>query len=74
MPAPSPIDSAQPDTGTLTGRLVRREGAFVLQCDDGRVIELRLHRVPVDHVGKSVLLTGRPVGDALWEAEGVRSL
>ncbi|WP_343525130.1 DUF5818 domain-containing protein [Sphingomonas sp.] len=73
MPIPASIDPLPPGPDTLTGRLVRQAGAFVLQCDDGRVIELRMPRVPVDHVGKSVLLTGRPLGETLWEAEGIRS-
>lgn len=55
----------------VTGRLLRRHGAFILQCDEGGELELRLPRVPVDHVGKSVRVTGRMIGPALLEAEGV---
>ncbi|MDR6115872.1 MULTISPECIES: DUF5818 domain-containing protein [unclassified Sphingomonas] len=68
-------DDALSDTPThsLTGRLVRRHGAFILQCDDGATFELRLSRVPVDHVGKSVTITGRLLGPDLLEAEGVRA-
>ncbi|MGE7207434.1 DUF5818 domain-containing protein [Sphingomonas sp. NPDC019816] len=57
----------------LTGRLVRRDGAFILQRDDGGTVELRLARVPVDHVGKSVALTGRLVTPDVFEVDGVRS-
>lgn len=57
---------------TRSGRLVRRDGAFILQGDDGASFELRLMRVPVDHVGKSVTVTGRMLGAGLIEVEGVR--
>ena len=58
---------------TLTGRLVRRDGAFILQRDHGGTLELRLPRVPVDHVDKSVAVIGHMIGPDLFEAEGVRS-
>ncbi|WP_322965551.1 DUF5818 domain-containing protein [Sphingomonas fuzhouensis] len=55
-----------------SGRLVRRGGAFILEGDDGKVLELRLMRVPVDHVGKSVAVTGHMLGPDLMEVDGVR--
>ncbi|MEG3090141.1 DUF5818 domain-containing protein [Sphingomonas sp. PB1R3] len=62
-----------PDTlVTRSGRLIRQGGAFILQGDDGSLAELRLMRVPVDHVGKSVTVTGRMLGTGLIEVEGVR--
>ncbi|MDY0957341.1 DUF5818 domain-containing protein [Sphingomonas sp. CFBP8993] len=62
-----------PDTlVTRSGRLIRQGGAFILQGDDGSLTELRLMRVPVDHVGKSVTVTGRMLGAGLIEVEGVR--
>lgn len=65
------IDHSQAQR-TVTGRLLRRHGAFILQCDEGRELERRLPRVPVDHVGKSVCVVGRMLGPTLMEAEGVR--
>ncbi len=59
---------------TFTGRLIRRDGAFVLQRDEGGTVELRLPRVPVDHVGKSVAVTGRMIAPDLFEADGVRGV
>lgn len=66
--------SADPASPLLcrTGRLVRQHGAFVLQGDDGTRVELRLRRVPVDHVGKSVTVTGHMLAPDLMEVEGVR--
>lgn len=66
MSAPAPLL-------TLTGRLVRRDGAFILQCDNGDTWELRLARVPVDHVGKSVAVTGRRIAPGIFDADGVRA-
>jgi hypothetical protein len=57
---------------TRSGRLIRQGGAFILQGDDGSLFELRLMRVPIDHVGKSVTVTGRMLGAGLIEVEGVR--
>lgn len=62
-----------PQHDIVTGRLLRRHGAFILQCDAGGELELRLHRVPVDHVGKSVRVIGRLIGPALMEVDGVRA-
>lgn len=56
-----------------SGRLVRRGGAFILEGDDGKVLELRLMRVPVDHVGKSVAVTGHLLTPEVMEVEGVRT-
>ena len=61
-----------PSERTVTGRLLRRHGAFILQCDSGGELELRLPRVPVDHVGKTVCVVGRMLAPGLMEAEGVR--
>jgi hypothetical protein len=58
---------------TLQGRLVRRDGAFLLQGDMGVTFELLLPRVPVDHVGKTVIVTGREIAPGLFEVEGVRA-
>ncbi|WP_294235998.1 DUF5818 domain-containing protein [uncultured Sphingomonas sp.] len=55
-----------------SGRLIRQGGAFLLQGDDGTPLELRLMRVPVDHVGKSVTVTGRMLAPGLMEVDGVR--
>ncbi len=56
-----------------SGRLVRRGGAFVLEGDDGRHLELRLMRVPIDHVGKSVAVTGHLLSPDVMEVDGVRA-
>ncbi|WP_347091288.1 DUF5818 domain-containing protein [Sphingomonas parapaucimobilis] len=56
-----------------SGRLVRRGGAFVLEGDDGKHLELRLMRVPVDHVGKSVAVTGHLLTPDVMEVDGVRA-
>lgn len=61
------------ETRMMTGRLIRREGAFLLQSDAGGLVELRLPRVPVDHVGKTVVVTGQLIAPGLMEAEGVRA-
>ncbi|WP_294273819.1 DUF5818 domain-containing protein [uncultured Sphingomonas sp.] len=53
--------------------MVRRGGAFILEGDDGNVLELRLMRVPVDHVGKSVAVTGHLLTPEVMEVEGVRT-
>ena len=55
------------------GRLVRRGGAFVLEADDGKIVELRLMRVPIDHVGKSVAVTGHMLSPEVMEVDGVRA-
>lgn len=69
MPPCDPADLAP--SISRTGRLVRHGGAFVLQGIDGARIELRLMRVPVDHVGKFVTVIGHMLGPALMEVEGV---
>ncbi len=51
---------------------MRQQGAFLLQGDDGTLVELRLMRVPVDHVGKPVTVTGHMLAPGLMEVEGVR--
>ncbi|MEG9472028.1 MAG: DUF5818 domain-containing protein [Sphingomonas sanguinis] len=51
---------------------MRQQGAFLLQGADGTLVELRLMRVPVDHVGKSVTVTGHLLAPGLMEVEGVR--
>lgn len=56
-----------------SGRLMRRGGAFVLEGYDGKVLELRLMRVPVDHVGKSVAVTGHLLTPEVMEVDGVRA-
>ncbi len=67
---------ASPDVAlspiSRSGRLVRQQGAFLLQGDDGTLVELRLMRVPVDHVGKPVTVTGHMLAPGLMEVEGVR--
>ncbi|QXT36190.1 hypothetical protein KV697_02145 [Sphingomonas sanguinis] len=66
-------DSAETHPPTVrSGRLVRRGGAFVLEGDDGKLLELRLMRVPVDHVGKSVAITGHMLTPDVMEVDGVR--
>ena len=54
-----------------SGTLVRDAGGFALRCDDGNLIRLVLHRVPVDLVEKRVMVTGTVAGENLLEAEGV---
>ncbi len=66
-------DSAETQPPTVrSGRLVRRGGAFILEGDDGKLLELRLMRVPVDHVGKSVAITGHMLTPDVMEVDGVR--
>ncbi len=62
-----------PTSQIKTGRLVRWGGAFVLEDDDGKTVELRLMRVPVDHVGKSVTVTGHMLTPEVMEVDGVRA-
>jgi hypothetical protein len=54
-----------------TGMLRREAGSFILQRDSGGTVRLILPRVPVDHVGKRVRVTGRFAGDALVDADGI---
>lgn len=54
----------------ISGTLVRDTGGFALRCDDGAVLKLLLHRVPVDLVEKRVTVTGRHDGD-IFDADGV---
>ena len=55
----------------FAGMLLREDGAFVLQCEDGATYRLELVRTPVDAVEKRVVVTG--VADGLRiEARGVR--
>lgn len=56
----------------FSGLLIRDDGGFVLQCDDGRRYRLELLRTPIDEVEKRVIVTGLLVGDDQIEAEGVR--
>lgn len=69
-------ESASPEVArspiSRSGRLVRQQGAFLLKGDDGTLVELRLMRVPVDHVGKPVTVTGHMLAPGLIEVEGVR--
>lgn len=70
---PDARPDAVPSAATCrSGRLIRRGGAFLLEGDDGILVELRLMRVPVDHVGKSVTVTGHMLAPDLMEVEGVR--
>jgi hypothetical protein len=55
----------------VTGRLVREGAGFVLRRDGGGMLWLQLGRTPVDAVEKQVRVTGRLIGDALVEVEGV---
>ncbi|WP_422345212.1 DUF5818 domain-containing protein [Parasphingorhabdus sp.] len=55
-----------------SGLLVRDDGGFVLQSDDGRRYRLELLRTPIDEVEKRVIVTGRLIHDDQIEAEGVR--
>ncbi|QTD57821.1 hypothetical protein J4G78_11090 [Parasphingorhabdus cellanae] len=55
-----------------SGLLVRDDGGFALQSDDGRRYRLELLRTPIDEVEKRVIVTGRLIYDDQIEAEGVR--
>lgn len=57
-----------------TGTLVRDGGGFALKQDDGGTVLLDLRRVPVDHVGKRVRVTGDRHDDGRVEAEDVAGL
>lgn len=58
--------------GEYAGLLVRDDGGFVLQSDDGQRYRLELLRTPIDEVEKRVIVTGLLIGDDQIEAEGVR--
>lgn len=60
------------DTIDETGLLIREGGGFVLRRDAGGRWDLRLHRVPVDLVGKRVRLIGIEAELGLIDAEGVQ--
>ncbi|WP_082463257.1 MULTISPECIES: DUF5818 domain-containing protein [unclassified Sphingomonas] len=60
---PTPIDE--------TGTLIREDGAFVLQRDDGGRYQLQLARVPVDHVHKRVRIIGVAITADLVSVDGV---
>lgn len=55
-----------------SGLLVRDDGGFALQSDDGQRYRLELLRTPIDEVEKRVIVTGRLIYDDQIEAEGVR--
>lgn len=57
-----------------TGTLVRDGGGFALTRDAGGTVRLDLRRVPVDHVGKRVRVTGTWLGNGVVEAEDVAGL
>jgi hypothetical protein len=59
------------DTIELVGTLMRDGAGFALRVERGRLIHLRLHRVPVDHVEKRVRIVGTLIDEALFEAIGV---
>ena len=54
-----------------SGTLPHEDCGFVLRRDLGGRWLLDLHRVPVDHVEKRVLVTGTIVGDGLLDVDGV---
>ena len=54
-----------------TGTLLREEGGFQLRRDLGGRWMLDLHRVPVDHVGKRVRISGVIVAEGLVDVDGV---
>jgi hypothetical protein len=54
-----------------TGTLIRDGAGFALRRDVGGRYELELHRVPVDHVEKRVLVAGVLVAQGLVSADGV---
>lgn len=56
----------------FSGLLIRDNGGFVLQGDDGKRFRLDLLRTPVDAVEKRVVVTGRKIDDGHIEADGVR--
>lgn len=56
----------------FSGLLIRDNGGFVLQGDDGHQFRLDLLRTPVDAVEKRVVVTGRKMADGHIEADGVR--
>lgn len=56
-----------------SGTLVRDGGGFALRRDAGGTWRLDLHRVPVDHVEKRVLVTGTLVAEDRVDVEGVRA-
>ena len=53
------------------GTLVRDAGGFALRTENGTLIHLHLHRVPVDLVEKRVTVSGRMLNETVMEAEGV---
>ena len=54
-----------------SGTLVREGGGFALRLDEGGLLALDLHRVPVDHVEKPVRVRGRMVTAHLLEVDGI---
>jgi len=60
------------DDAEYSGLLLRDDGGFVLQSDDGQRYRLELLRTPIDEVEKRVIVTGQLIRDDQIEAEGVR--
>jgi hypothetical protein len=56
------------------GTLVREDGAFALRRDLGGRYELRLHRVPVDHVAKRVRVRGTLMAGGVVDVDGVSAV
>jgi hypothetical protein len=55
----------------MTGTLIRDGAGFALRVERGAIYHLQLHRVPVDHVEKTVRVAGTLIEPRLIEAEGV---
>lgn len=56
-----------------TGTLLREDGGFALRRDLGGRWLLDLHRVPVDHIEKRVVISGTIVSDDMIDVDGVAS-
>ena len=54
-----------------TGTLIRDGGGFALRRDVGGRWKLDPHRVPVDHVGKRVRISGIVVAEGLVEVDAL---
>ncbi len=64
-----PIGTPLDETGTL----LREKGGFVLRRDLGGRWKLDLYRVPVDHVGRRVRITGVVVAEGLIDVDGIEA-
>lgn len=53
------------------GTLIRDGGGFALRRDLGGRWQLDLHRVPIDHVGKRVRISGIVVAEGLIDVDAL---